>query len=119
MSKKSRFEIILRADGKYQFCLIAPNNKVLLTSESYKLITGCKNGIKSVQRNSTKEKNYCRFETKTGVGFYFVLKSPNGQVIGTSQIYASKATRENGIEAVKEFASKAEFEDSNENRAAK
>jgi uncharacterized protein YegP (UPF0339 family) len=32
---------------------------------------------------------------------YFVLKAVNGQVIGKSEMYASKAGMENGIESVK------------------
>jgi uncharacterized protein YegP (UPF0339 family) len=32
---------------------------------------------------------------------YFVLKASNGQIIGNSEMYASKAGMENGIESVK------------------
>jgi uncharacterized protein YegP (UPF0339 family) len=32
---------------------------------------------------------------------YFVLKAPDGQIIGSSEMYASKAGMEKGIESVK------------------
>ena len=38
---------------------------------------------------------------KSGDKFHFVLKAGNGQVILTSQMYASKASAMNGIESVK------------------
>ena len=38
---------------------------------------------------------------KSGDKFHFVLKAGNGQVILTSQMYASKASALNGIESVK------------------
>jgi len=41
----------------------------------------------------------------------FNLKSANGQVIGTSEMYSSKAAMENGIASVKENAPSATIED--------
>ena len=47
----------------------------------------------------------------TSTGFKFDLLATNGQVIGTSQVYASKATCLGGIESVKHNAEVAHFED--------
>ncbi len=44
-------------------------------------------------------------------GFVFNLKATNGQVIATSQVYASEAACQNGIESVKKNAVAAEIED--------
>jgi uncharacterized protein YegP (UPF0339 family) len=41
----------------------------------------------------------------------FNLKASNGQVIGTSETYASESGRENGIRSVKENASSAKTDD--------
>jgi len=38
---------------------------------------------------------------KSGEKFHFVLKASNGQVVLSSQMYASKASAKNGIESVK------------------
>jgi len=51
------------------------------------------------------------FKSESGEKFYFRLKAKNGQVILTSQGYASKASAKNGIESVrKHAASKENFE---------
>lgn len=48
-------------------------------------------------------------QTKTG--FNFSLIAANGQVIGTSQVYASKKTCQNGIKSVANNAPLAQVED--------
>ena len=42
---------------------------------------------------------------KSGEKFHFVLKASNGQVILTSQMYASKSSAQNGIESVQKNCS--------------
>lgn len=48
-------------------------------------------------------------EVKTG--FKFNLVAGNGQVIGTSEVYSSKAACKNGVESVKKAAPDAAVED--------
>ena len=59
-----------------------------------------------------------KFEIKKGTNgkFHFNLKSGNGQVILSSQMYATKKSAENGINSVKENANN---EDRFERREAK
>ncbi|HNX50556.1 MAG TPA: YegP family protein [Thermoanaerobaculaceae bacterium] len=47
-----------------------------------------------------------KFELRVGVSgqFSFVLKAANHQVIGQSQMYASEASRDNGIQSVQNHA---------------
>ena len=49
--------------------------------------------------------------SKTKSGFHFVLKANNNQVVGTSEVYTSKAACLNGIKSVNTFASKVPIED--------
>ncbi len=44
-------------------------------------------------------------------GYHFVLKATNGQVIATSQVYASKGSCLDGIESVRKNAPGAEVVD--------
>lgn len=106
----AKFEITKRANGEFQFNLKASNGQVILSSEGYTTKTNCQNGIESVKKNSQED---ARFERKTSTNdkFYFNLKSTNGQVVGTSQMYTSASSRDNGIESVKSNASTAEVED--------
>lgn len=43
--------------------------------------------------------------------FHFNLKAGNGQIIGSSQMYASEAGMENGIDSVKNNAPDAEVKE--------
>ena len=94
------YEISVANDGQYRFVLKAGNGEIILTSELYKAKASAENGIESVQKNSPEDARYDRLEAKNGKA-YFNLKAANHQVIGTSQLYASEAGRDNGIESVK------------------
>lgn len=84
---------------KYYFRLKAGNGEVVLQSEAYNDRSGAEGGVQSVIKNATSEDN---FEKKVAVNAqdYFVLKATNGQVIGKSEMYKSKASMENGIKSV-------------------
>lgn len=105
-----KFEIKTRKNGEFQFDLKAGNGQVILSSEGYTAKANCHNGIESVRKNS---KDDSKFERKTSSNGkpYFNLKATNGQVIGTSEMYESEASRENGIESVKKNAPEAEIVD--------
>jgi len=101
-----KFVISKRSNGEYQFNLKASNGQVVLTSEGYKDRAGCENGIASVKKNAADD---ARYERKTAANgkFHFNLKAANHQVIGSSQMYESEASRDNGIESVKNHAPEA------------
>ena len=105
-----KFEITKRTNGEYQFNLKAGNGQVILTSEGYNSKVGCINGIESVRTNSQRDSLY---ELKASINgkFYFNLKAVNGQIIGTSQMYADESGRNNGVESVKSNAPDAVIED--------
>jgi uncharacterized protein YegP (UPF0339 family) len=86
--------------GQYSFALKAGNGETILRSEIYNTKASAEGGIASVQKNSPTD---ARYEKKTAANDkqYFNLKATNGQVIGTSQMYASASSRDAGIESVK------------------
>jgi uncharacterized protein YegP (UPF0339 family) len=83
---------------------------VILTSQAYKTKAAAKNGIRSVGTNCEKD---ARFEQKTSKKGepYFVLLAANKQVIGKSQMYASRKSMLNGIRSVKKNVPKAKVQD--------
>ncbi|MCU0327487.1 MAG: YegP family protein [Chitinophagales bacterium] len=93
------FEITKRKNGEFQFNLKAGNGQIILTSEGYTTIAACKNGVESVMKNATDENRFELKETESGK-FRFNLKATNGQVIGSSENYESKAARDNGVASV-------------------
>ena len=105
-----KFVITTRANGEFQFNLKAGNGQVILSSEGYSAKASCLNGIESVRKNSADDSRFERKESANGK-WYFNLKSTNGQVVGSSQMYESEATRDNGIESVKNNAPEATVED--------
>lgn len=86
--------------GQFSFVLKAGNGETILRSEVYNSRASAENGIASVQKNSPDDARYEKKTASNGKD-YFNLKATNGQVIGTSQMYASASGRDNGIESVK------------------
>lgn len=105
-----KFEISKRKNEEFQFHLKARNGEIILTSEGYTTKNNCKKGIESVKKNSPYDERYER-KVSTNNKSYFNLKATNGEIIGTSQMYANEADRERGIEAVKRTAHDAEVVD--------
>lgn len=105
-----KFEIKSTSTGKTMFNLKAGNGQVILTSQSYASMDGCKNGIESVRTNSQTDGQFERKTAKDGSPF-FTLNATNGQVIGKSEMYNSTAAMENGIASIKKNAPDATVED--------
>ncbi len=97
------FELKKNTKGGFHFTLKAKNGQVILSSEAYSSKSAAENGIASVKKNAQDETKFERKTAKSGK-FYFNLKAGNGQIIGTSQMYASEAGMENGIDSVKNNA---------------
>ena len=94
-----KFVITLRKNGEFQFNLKATNGQVILTSEGYTTKTACLNGVESVKKNAPIPERFEVKVAKNGKPF-FNLKASNGQVIGSSQMYASERTLNAGIASV-------------------
>lgn len=94
------FEVNKSADGQFCFVLKAGNGETILTSELYKSKDSVENGIASVQNNCASNERYEKKVAANGK-FFFNLKAANHQVIGTSQMYATEPSREDGIASVK------------------
>jgi uncharacterized protein YegP (UPF0339 family) len=105
-----KFVITKRTNGEFQFNLKAGNGQSILGSEGYKTKASCENGIESVKTNSKDDSKFDRKTSSNGKP-YFNLKATNGQIIGSSEMYESEASRDNGIESVKSNAPEATIED--------
>lgn len=105
-----KFVISKRTNGEFQFNLNAGNGQTILTSEGYVTKNNAENGIESVKRNALDDAKFDRKTSSNGKA-YFNLKATNGQIIGSSQMYETEASRDNGIESVKNNAPEAIVED--------
>lgn len=93
------FELYKDARGEFRFRLKAGNGEKVLASEGYKSKSSAENGIESVRKNAGDSARYEKKAASNGKP-YFVLKAANHQVIGTSEMYETEASRDAGIESV-------------------
>ena len=56
VQKHPKFEMYVDKAGEYRFRLKATNGQVIATSEGYKAIASCLNGIESVKKNAVDAK---------------------------------------------------------------
>lgn len=105
-----KFVINRSKNDQFYFNLHAVNSYKILKSEMYTTKQNCINGIESVKKHALEDRNYERAIASNGQ-YYFNLKASNGQVIGTSEMYTTATSRDNGINAVKRDAPIAETED--------
>ena len=118
-----KFEIKATGAG-VKFNLKAGNGEVIATSQVYKSMKSCKNGIASVAKNApiaeledqTAEegkKANPKFELYTDKAgeFRFRLKAANGQIIAVGEGYKTKKSCLNGIESIRKNAPEAPIED--------
>ncbi|ENO90359.1 YegP family protein [Thauera linaloolentis] len=105
-----KFEITKNEKGEFYFKLLNADGKTLLRSEGYNAKASCTNGVESVRKNAVDEK---RYEPKTASDGrpYFNLKASNGQIIGTSPMFADAAACEAAIAATKADAADAPVDD--------
>jgi uncharacterized protein YegP (UPF0339 family) len=94
------YELTKSEKGQYSFSLKAGNAETILRSEQYETKAAAENGIASVQKNCALDERYDRKDAADG-RTYFNLKAGNHQIIGSSQMYGTPASRDNGIESVK------------------
>lgn len=105
------FEIFSKPRSKqFHFRLKARNGQIILASQAYHSKQKCKVGIQSVIRNAARGDRFHLHTAKNGK-VYFTLNAANGEVIGTSQMYASPTGRNKGMESVQRNAHEAEIAD--------
>jgi uncharacterized protein YegP (UPF0339 family) len=105
-----KFEIKKGSTGKFRFNLKATNGQVILTSEAYETRAAAVKGTDSVKKNAGMDTRFERKTAKDG-SFYFVLKAANGEPIGKSEMYKTKASMENGVASVGKNAADAQVAD--------
>ena len=88
-----------KSGEKFHFVLMAGNGQVILSSQMYASKASAKNGIESVKKNCGDDKCFERKTAKNGK-FHFNILSTNGQIVGSSQMYASQSGMNNGIASV-------------------
>lgn len=96
---KGHYEIKKGDGGNFHFTLHASNHEVILASQVYSSKAATRSGIESARENGPNSHRYERKLSSVGEP-YFVLKAGNGEIIGSSEMYGSEASRDDGVQAV-------------------
>lgn len=94
-----RFALHTDVGGKYYWNLHAGNGEIVLRSQRYDSEASALNGAFSVLDNGATATRYQVLPSSNG-GYYLNLTATNGQVIGTSEVYASKSNAERARDAI-------------------
>lgn len=102
------FRLKKRADGKYQFDLVASNGEVVLISDTYSNKESALHGVESVRINARRDG---AFEVREAAGKngYLLLKALNGQILGKVHI-SSLGALEDQKENLRKLVEGAEFQ---------
>ena len=115
--------VISEAKTGFMFNLKAGNGEIIATSQIYKSLDSCKNGIESVKKNvpdlhiedqtvegfaTLTNPKFEVYQDKAGE-FRFRLKARNGEIIATGEGYKAKSGCMNGIDSIKRNAPDAEI----------
>jgi hypothetical protein len=95
----AKFEVFTGADKQTYFHLRAANGEIVLASEGYTDKAGALNGIESVRTNGGAVAGYTIFDSTNGQAF-FHLTAPNHEIIGTSEVYASKSNATKAVQNI-------------------
>lgn len=101
------FELKVAKNDQFHFVLKASNGQIILQSEMYTTKAAALNGIASVQNNAVEEAQFELKEASNGK-HYFNLKAKNHQVIGTSEMYETLASAQNGVASVQKNGTSAD-----------
>jgi uncharacterized protein YegP (UPF0339 family) len=105
VAKAGKLQIFRGEDRQFYFRVVANNNEKLLRSQAYKTRGAAEKGLESTKANGKLPDKY-RVAPAADGRFFFNLVAANGEVIGTSEPYASKENAERGVATlVKVFAS--------------
>jgi uncharacterized protein YegP (UPF0339 family) len=100
VSRSAYFETFQGLDGHYFFNLVAGNGQNVLRSQGYAKLASAQNGVAAVLANGNDKRQFDVKQAGNG-DWYFNLRAANNEIIGTSELYASKSNAERGAVAVR------------------
>lgn len=98
----ARVEVVQGESGKFHFNVFARNGEGMLSSETYETAAAAFNGAFAVQEAGVLPDAYTILENAAG-GFYFTLRAQNGEIVGASQQYTTRASAAEGVAALQKL----------------
>jgi len=100
LSRSAKFQTFVGMDGQHYFNLVAANGQNVLRSEGYKTAAGADSAIASVVSNGIDYQSYRQLQAKNGE-WYFNIVAGNGEIIATSETYATKSNATRAAKTVR------------------
>jgi uncharacterized protein len=100
VSRSAYFETFQGMDGRHYFNLVAGNGENVLRSQGYTRLASAQKGVASVLANGNDKRQFDVKQATNG-DWYFNLRAANNEIIGTSELYASKSNAERGARTVR------------------
>jgi len=94
-----KYNIEKSSSGMYRFVLRAPNSETILVSELFESRSAAKSAIQQAMVSTRRADAFRKKQSSSGK-WYFNLVAANNSILGSSELYASKASLEHGINAV-------------------
>lgn len=110
MARQAKFQIFEGKNGQFYYRLKAGNGEIILRSEGYSAKASIQGTIDSARKIGQSDDSFDKKTAKNGKA-YFNLVAGNGEIIGTSQMYASTSGRDKGIAAVQRVIGPAVIDD--------
>jgi uncharacterized protein YegP (UPF0339 family) len=95
----ARVEIAAGAAGQFHYNLHANNGEIILSSQSYTTEAAAWNGAFAAQ-DVAEGAGSLTVKVATDGRFYFTATAANGEVVGVSQMYTTRASAQAGIASV-------------------
>jgi len=102
--------VVTKSSNHFYFQLTGASGEILLNGELYTRQALAEEAVAVGKANANFDERYDRRGAPDGRS-YFVLTAASGEVIGTSEMYASAGAMENGIATMKRNAPGAEVEE--------
>ncbi|MBJ7394971.1 MAG: YegP family protein [Akkermansiaceae bacterium] len=96
---KGYFELKKSTKGDFHFALHAGNHEPILNGPEFSEKIAAERAIAQVRTHGIHEARYERNISHSGEP-YFVLKNSSGEILGTSDVYGSEASRDDGVRSV-------------------
>jgi uncharacterized protein YegP (UPF0339 family) len=94
----ARVEVSASESGGFHFNMFAKNGQIVVASEHYTTEAAAYNGAFAVAADGQSTTAYTVLQSNDG-NYYFNVKAQNGQIIGTSQLYTTKASAQAAVTA--------------------
>lgn len=99
----SKYQIFKGEDSHFRFLLKSPSSETLLVSEGFVNKPRTLKAIAAAMQFSQDDRFISR-RLSPAFKYYFVVKSREGRILATSELFESKKSRDKAIEAAKRAA---------------